>query len=50
MYNFQVNYDKNLDISKASVHNIQYLNDVKMQLPDCILIADRGYIDQKKLC
>jgi hypothetical protein len=39
---------KSLDISKASVHDIHYLNDIKMQLSDCVLIADRGYIGQKQ--
>lgn len=33
-----------LDITPASVHDIQYLQDVKGQLSDCILIGDKGYL------
>lgn len=35
---------KSLDISKASVHDIHYLNDVKAQLADCVLLGDKGYL------
>jgi hypothetical protein len=35
---------KSFDITKASVHDILYLQDVKNQLNDCVLIGDRGYI------
>lgn len=38
---------KNFDISKASVHDINYLNDVKHQLNNCILIGDKGYLSQQ---
>jgi len=33
-----------LDITKANVHDIQILNDVKHQLSDCMLLGDRGYL------
>ena len=32
------------DLTKASVHDIHYLNDVKVDFSDCTLIGDRGYI------
>jgi hypothetical protein len=35
---------ESVDISKASVHNIHYLKDIKHQLKDCILLADKGYL------
>lgn len=35
---------KSLDISPASVHDIHYLKDIKMQLNDCLLIGDKGYL------
>ena len=37
---------KMYDISKASVHDIHYLNDVKSQLNNCILVGDKGYLSQ----
>ncbi|EOR95995.1 Mobile element protein [Arcticibacter svalbardensis MN12-7] len=34
-----------MDISKASVHDIHYLNDIKHSgLNNCTLIGDRGYL------
>lgn len=33
-----------LDISPASVHDIQYLKDIKTQLSDCVLLGDMGYL------
>jgi hypothetical protein len=33
-----------MDISPASVHDINYLKDIKYQLNDCILLGDRGYL------
>ena len=33
-----------IDLSPASVHDINYLKDVKMQISDCALIGDRGYL------
>lgn len=35
---------KSFDITKASVHDIHYLQDAKEQLNDCVLLGDRGYI------
>ncbi len=37
---------KLFDISKASVHDIHYLHDVKHQLDNCVLIGDKGYLSQ----
>jgi len=35
---------QSIDLSPASVHDINYLKDIKMQLSDCTLIGDRGYL------
>lgn len=35
---------ESLDISPASVHDINYLKDIKYQLSDCVLLGDRGYL------
>ncbi len=35
---------KSLDITPASIHDIHYLKDVKEQLKDCTLLADKGYL------
>ncbi len=35
---------KSFDITRASVHDIHYLKDVKDQLNHCVLLGDRGYI------
>lgn len=35
---------QSIDISPASVHDIHYLKDIKMQISDCTLIGDRGYL------
>lgn len=35
------------DISKASLHDINYLHDVKLQLSDCVLLGDRGYLSSE---
>lgn len=37
----------NFDLSKASVHDIHYLNDIKHQMKDCVLLADKGYLSSK---
>ena len=34
------------DITKANVHDINYLNDVKYDYHDCTIIGDRGYISK----
>lgn len=38
---------KTFDISKASCHDIHYLNDVQHQLSDCLLVGDKGYLSQQ---
>ncbi|HEX8462765.1 MAG TPA: IS982 family transposase [Segetibacter sp.] len=35
---------QSLDITPASVHELNYLKDVKTQLQDCLLLADKGYV------
>jgi hypothetical protein len=35
---------RSFDLSKASVHDIQYLKDVKELHRDCVLLGDRGYL------
>lgn len=35
---------KSFDLTAASVHDIHYLNDVKQQINDCVLIGDKGYL------
>ena len=37
---------KAFDLSKASTHDIHYLNDIQDQFQDCILIGDKGYLSQ----
>lgn len=36
-----------LDLTPASVHDIHYLNDVKQQLSNCIVLGDKGYLSAK---
>mgnify|MGYP006117306185 FL=1 len=38
---------QSIDLSPASVHDINYLKDIKMQIGDCTLIGDRGYLSSK---
>jgi len=38
---------QSLDISPASVHDIHYLKDIKQQLKQCTLLADKGYLSSK---
>jgi hypothetical protein len=35
---------ESMDISPASVHDVNYLKDIKYQLQDCLLLGDRGYL------
>jgi hypothetical protein len=35
---------QSIDLSPASVHDIHYLKDIKNQISDCVLIADKGYL------
>ena len=37
---------QSFDLSPASVHDIHYLKDIKMQLSDCVLLGDKGYLSQ----
>ncbi len=37
----------NFDLQKASVHDIHYLKDIKNQMKDCVLLADKGYLSSK---
>lgn len=38
---------KNFDLSKASVHDIHYLDDLKGQLNHCVLVGDKGYLSRQ---
>jgi hypothetical protein len=38
---------KTFDISRASAHDIQYLNDLKTQLHHCVLVGDKGYLSRQ---
>ncbi|CAM1333307.1 IS982 family transposase [Tenacibaculum aestuariivivum] len=38
---------ENFDLSKASVHDIHYLKDIKSQMKNCVLLADKGYLSSK---
>ena len=35
---------KSFDLSKASVHDIHYLKDIKNQFNNCVVIGDKGYL------
>ncbi len=35
---------QSLDFSPASVHDVQYLKDIKTQLRHCVLLGDKGYL------
>lgn len=35
---------QSIDISPASVHDIKYLDDIKMQISNCTLLGDMGYL------
>lgn len=37
---------QSVDLSPASVHDIYYLQDVKSQMSDCVLLGGKGYISQ----
>ena len=37
---------QSFDLSPASVHDIHYLQDIKGQLSDCVLLGDKGYLSQ----
>lgn len=35
-----------LDITKAEVHDIHFLKNIKHQMSDCVLLGDRGYLSE----
>ena len=35
-----------LDITKAEVHDIHFLKNIKQQMSHCVLLGDRGYLSQ----
>jgi hypothetical protein len=35
-----------LDITKAEVHDINFLKNIKHQMTDCVLLGDRGYLSE----
>jgi hypothetical protein len=35
---------QSVDISPASVHEIHYLKDIKLQIGNCTLTGDKGYL------
>lgn len=35
---------QSFDLSPASVHDINYLDDIKAQLSNCVLLGDKGYL------
>jgi hypothetical protein len=37
---------QHFDLTPAFVHDIHYLNDLKTQLSDCVLLGDKGYLSQ----
>ena len=37
---------QSFDISPASVHDIHYLQDIKFQMSDCVLLGGKGYLFQ----
>jgi len=35
-----------LDITKAEVHDVHFLKNIKQQMSDCVLLGDRGYLSE----
>ena len=35
-----------LDITKAEVHDVHFLKNIKQQMSDCVLLGDRGYLSK----
>jgi hypothetical protein len=35
-----------LDITKAEIHDVHFLKNIKQQMSDCVLLGDRGYLSQ----
>jgi len=38
---------KTYDLSKASKHDIHFLNDIQSHLKNCVLVGDKGYLSQQ---
>ena len=38
---------RSFDLSKASVHDLHYLNDVKNQFEDIVILGDKGYLSKQ---
>ena len=38
---------QSIDLSRASVHDVNYFKDIKGQIGDCTLIGDRGYLSSE---
>ena len=35
-----------LDITKAAVHDVHFLKNIKQKMSDCMLLADKGYLSE----
>ena len=35
-----------LDITKAEVHDVHFLKNIKQQMSDCVILGDRGYLSE----
>jgi len=35
-----------LDITKAEVHDVNFLKNIKQQMSDCVILGDRGYLSE----
>jgi hypothetical protein len=35
-----------LDITKAEVHDVHFLKNIKQQMSDCVMLGDRGYLSE----
>ena len=35
-----------IDITKAEVHDVHFLKNIKQQMSDCVLLGDRGYLSE----
>jgi len=38
---------QSFDLSAASVHDVNYLKDIKEQMSDCVIIGDKGYLSSE---
>ncbi len=38
---------QSMDLGPASVHDINYLKDIKMQMSDCTVLGDKGYLSAR---